>query len=98
MTFTLSRHRFSGPHAVRGAVPCRGPGLYAFLDGREVLYIGQSAAVRYRVGPGHHKWSAFARRAAQPRIGYLCMADQSAAARTGLEKVLIRIHRPALNG
>ena len=98
MTITLSRHRFSGPHAVRGAVPCSGPGLYAFLDGREILYIGQSAAVRYRVGPGHHKWCAFLRRARDPRIGFLCMATQSAAARTGLEKVLIRIHRPALNG
>ncbi len=101
MAFVISGHHFDGPHDLRDSdsVACDGPGLYVILDdARSIVYIGQSSKVRYRVGPSHHKWSCFHARATNPHVAFLCMPRATKQSRTGLERVLIKIHQPSCNG
>ena len=87
------RNFITTPSTGKTALP-HSPGVYAFLKGDKILYVGMSQNINQRIDSSHHELHN-AKAAGMNKIGFFQTDENSARL---IEQEIIRRYTPPLNG
>ena len=87
------RNFITTPSIGKTALP-HAPGVYVFLRGNQILYVGMYQNINQRIKSSHHEFHN-AKAAGMNKIGHFQTDEKSARI---IEQQIIQRHTPLLNG